>query len=171
MLILLHFWNCYANKIYGKYFLLVTKKVQNNEDYASPAKAFVKKKLDIKGYICLICGQISRKEGLQKQQEKEIAIFIKSLKLHFVCNGYKVSYFSPSIDFEKIILISETDSVRQHPRCYSTFWNPKHISCVTSQESRPSYDAQEPGPSSSESRATRFKPLISYKGSLHILWF
>ena len=31
------------------------------------------KKLDIKGYICLICGQKSGKEGLKKRQEKGIA--------------------------------------------------------------------------------------------------
>ena len=57
--------------------------MQNNEDWASPAEVFTKKKLDIKGYICLICGQRSEKEGLQKPQEKGIALFKKSLKLCF----------------------------------------------------------------------------------------
>ena len=84
-----------------------------------------------------------------------------------MCNGYNVSYFLPFIDFENNIWISETDSVNLHPKCYSTFCNPRNLSCVTSQELGPSYDPQEPGPSSSESRATRFKPSISYKGSVH----
>ena len=86
--------------------------MQNNEDCASPAEVFTKKRLDIKGYICLICGQRSGKEGLQKPQEKGIPIYNKSLKLRSVCNGYNVSYFLPFIDFEKNIWISETDSVR-----------------------------------------------------------
>ena len=66
----------------------------------------------IKAYNCLICGQRSGKEGLQKPQEKGIATFIKSLKLRNECNGYNVSYFLPFIDFEKNIWISETDPVR-----------------------------------------------------------
>ena len=86
--------------------------MQNNEDFASPAKVFTKKKLDIKRYICLICGQRSGKEGLQKPQEKGIAMFIKSLKLRFASNGYNVSSSLPFIGFEKNIWISETDSDR-----------------------------------------------------------
>ena len=65
-------------------------------------------------------------------------------------NGYNVSYYLPFIDFEKNIWISETDSARQHPKCYSKFCNPKNLSFVTSQESDLLYDTQEPGPSSSE---------------------
>ena len=64
---------------------------------------------------------------------------------------------------------SETDSVRQHPECYSRFCNPKKFSFVTSQESGPSYDPQERDPSFSESRATGFKSSVSYKGSAHVL--
>ena len=55
--------------------------MQNNEDCASLVKVFTKKKLDIKAYNCLICVQRTGKEGLRKLQEKEIATFIKSLKM------------------------------------------------------------------------------------------
>ena len=100
--------------------------MQNNEDCASLVKVFTKKKLDIKAYNCLICVQRSGKEGLRKLQEKEIATFIKSLKM-------------------------------------------QNLSFKTFRESGSSYDPQEPGPSSSESRATRFKASVSYKGSVYVL--
>ena len=124
--------------------------MQNNEDCAGPVKAFTRKNVDIKAYNCLICGQKGGKEGLRKPQEKGIATFIKSLNLQNECNGCNVSYFLPFVDW-----ISETDSVCWHPKCYSTFCNPKYLSFVTSQESGPLHDNQEPGPSSSQSRATR----------------
>ena len=56
--------------------------MQNNEDCASPVKVSTKKKVDIKAYNFLICGERGGKEGLRKPQEKGIATFIKSLKLH-----------------------------------------------------------------------------------------
>ena len=88
-----------------------------------------------------------KKEGLRKLQEKGIATLIKLLKLFNECNGYSVSYFLPFIDSEKTIWMSQTESVRWHSKCYSMFCNPKNPSSETSQESGPSYDPQEPGPS------------------------
>ena len=66
-----------------------------------------------------------------------------------------VTTFLSFMDSKKNIWISETDSFRWHLKCYSAFCNPKNLSLVTFQESGPSHDPHEPGPSSSQSRATR----------------
>ena len=42
--------------------------MQNNEDSASPVKVFTKKKLSIKTYNGLICGQRGGKGGPRKPQ-------------------------------------------------------------------------------------------------------
>ena len=102
--------------------------MQNNEDCASPVEVFTKKKIAIKAYSCLFCGQKGWKEELRKPQEKGIATFLNSSKLRNEYNGYNVSYFLPFIDSRKYNWISETDSVRWHPKSYSTFCNPKNPS-------------------------------------------
>ena len=69
--------------------------MQNNEDCASPVEVFTKKKIAIKAYSCLFCGQKGWKEELRKPQEKGIATFLNSSKLRNEYNGYNVSYFLP----------------------------------------------------------------------------
>ena len=46
--------------------------MQNNEDCIMPVKVFTKKKLDIKGYNCLICGQRRRKKGYGSRKKREL---------------------------------------------------------------------------------------------------
>ena len=71
------------------------------------------------------------------------------------CKGYNISYLLLFIYSEKNIWISEIDSVHWHPKCYSTFFNPKDLSFMTSQELGPLYDPQKPSPLLVQSRATR----------------